>query len=297
MGTLYVDYLYIKSSGSGSGTDDNKLTWTASTDDGAGADDVTNYNVYKSSDGSLWISTASITADNSATYSYVDSSAGTADSTQWWYKVAAEDNGGLESPDSNFVQEPFTSNNPPVADFTYTTTDLTVDFTDTSTDSDGSIVSWSWEFGDEVTTSAQNPSHAYSAAGTYTVSLTVTDDNGGTDSTSQIVTITDGETGSDIWVSEMSWRTKSAGHNLFLYHKVTVMSDDGPVSSATVYSTLSSSDDTWYFSGITDSNGQVEFSLKTSSTGTYTAFVMDITHASYTYDPTLNVGEPYSTTI
>ncbi len=96
----------------------------------------------------------------------------------------------------------------------------------------------------------------------------------------------------DMWVSDISWRIKQAGPNTFLYHTVTIMSNDGPVSSATVYSTLTGPDGTWYYSGSTDRNGQVEFSLKGASSGTYTAKVTDINHASYTYNPSLDVGSP-----
>jgi hypothetical protein len=102
---------------------------------------------------------------------------------------------------------------------------------------------------------------------------------------------------SDMWVSGISWRIKRAGPNTFLYHKVTVMSNDGPVSSAIVYSTLSGPSGSWYFSGSTDSNGQKEFSLKGASSGTYTAMVTDITHASYTYNSDLDVGNPSSYTV
>ncbi len=82
------------------------------------------------------------------------------------------------------------SNNPPTASFTSSVSNLTASFTDTSTDSDGSIVSRSWTFGDGGTSSATNPSHTYASAGTYTVNLTVTDDDGATDSTSASVTVT-----------------------------------------------------------------------------------------------------------
>jgi PKD repeat protein len=46
-----------------------------------------------------------------------------------------------------------------------------VSFTDTST---GSPTSWTWSFGDGNTSTLQNPTHAYAAAGTYPVGLTVT---------------------------------------------------------------------------------------------------------------------------
>jgi PKD repeat protein len=52
---------------------------------------------------------------------------------------------------------------------------LPVSFTDQST---GAPTSWSWTFGDGGTSTSQNPSHTYSAAGTYTVSLTATNANG-----------------------------------------------------------------------------------------------------------------------
>ena len=67
----------------------------------------------------------------------------------------------------------------PVAQFSGTPTSgsapLTVAFNDSST---GSPTSWSWSFGDGGTSTAQNPSHTYSAAGTYTVSLTVANSAG-----------------------------------------------------------------------------------------------------------------------
>jgi PKD repeat protein len=47
-----------------------------------------------------------------------------------------------------------------------------------SSDSDGSIVSYIWEFGDGVTASGANVSHPYGAAGSYTVRLTVIDNSG-----------------------------------------------------------------------------------------------------------------------
>jgi PKD repeat protein len=81
----------------------------------------------------------------------------------------------------------------PVADFTYSPSDPgtyeTVVFTDQSSDSDGTVVSWSWNFGDSGTSADRNPSHQYSAAGNYTITLTVTDDGGNTDSISRGVTV------------------------------------------------------------------------------------------------------------
>jgi PKD repeat protein len=53
-----------------------------------------------------------------------------------------------------------------------------------SDDPDGTITSFQWDFGDGQSATGVNPSHAYAQAGTYTVSLTVTDDWGATASCS-----------------------------------------------------------------------------------------------------------------
>jgi PKD repeat protein len=88
-------------------------------------------------------------------------------------------------------------NQPPVADFSFTTSELTVTFTDQSYDTDGNVVAWEWDFGDGGTSSKQHPEHTYESAGTYTVSLTVTDDDGATGNTSQEFTVTSDDNGGD----------------------------------------------------------------------------------------------------
>lgn len=82
-----------------------------------------------------------------------------------------------------------TGNTPPVANFSFTANGLTVGFTDSSTDANGSIASRSWNFGDGTTSTAINPSKTYSAAGTYNVTLTATDNQGATNSVSKSVTV------------------------------------------------------------------------------------------------------------
>ncbi|GAA3200453.1 collagenase [Nonomuraea roseoviolacea subsp. carminata] len=80
-------------------------------------------------------------------------------------------------------------NRPPTASFTVTTSGLTAGFTDTSTDPDGSIASRSWTFGDGTSSTSANPTHTYTAAGTYTVTLKVTDNAGTPATTSKTVTV------------------------------------------------------------------------------------------------------------
>ncbi|REJ84858.1 MAG: PKD domain-containing protein [Bacteroidetes bacterium] len=64
-----------------------------------------------------------------------------------------------------------------------------VSFNDQSSVNPGNINSWSWNFGDGNTSVVQNPSHVYSGAGSYTVSLTVTTSSGCSATGTSTVTI------------------------------------------------------------------------------------------------------------
>lgn len=66
---------------------------------------------------------------------------------------------------------------------------------DGSSDSDGSIVSYSWNFGNGDSSTQENPSYTYTSDGSYIVTLTVTDNDGGTDSESVSVTVDPENTG------------------------------------------------------------------------------------------------------
>ncbi|HET9260049.1 MAG TPA: S8 family serine peptidase [Acidimicrobiia bacterium] len=80
---------------------------------------------------------------------------------------------------------------PPTADFSFDCADLVCTFMNESTDADGDIISSAWDFGDSTTSIEQSPSHEYVSPGTYTVTLTVVDDDGSSNSTSQEVTVSD----------------------------------------------------------------------------------------------------------
>jgi PKD repeat protein len=88
------------------------------------------------------------------------------------------------------VAAPLPTNAPPIANFTSSCTGLTCSFTDGSTDSDGSVTAWSWTFGDAGSSTARNPSYTYASGGTFTVTLTVTDDDGAPNQRSVPVTVT-----------------------------------------------------------------------------------------------------------
>ena len=80
------------------------------------------------------------------------------------------------------------TNVPPIASFTSSCTDLDCAFSSAgSTDPDGSHGVQAWVFGDGGTSSQANPTHAYAEAGTYDVTLTVTDNGGKTNSVTRTV--------------------------------------------------------------------------------------------------------------
>lgn len=79
---------------------------------------------------------------------------------------------------------------PPTASFTLADTWLTVDVDASgSTDPDGSITSYEWNFGDGGTATGAVASHTYASAGSYDITLTVTDDQGLTDQAVQTIAV------------------------------------------------------------------------------------------------------------
>lgn len=86
-------------------------------------------------------------------------------------------------------------NLPPTASFTASCTqlDCVVDAT-ASSDPDGTIATYAWDFGDGATGSGATTNHPYATAGSYTVTLTVTDDDGATASSTRTVSPTSGAT-------------------------------------------------------------------------------------------------------
>jgi vibriolysin len=177
----------------------------------------------------------------------------------------------------------------PTANYTFTTNYLTAYFTDTSTDPDGTIVGWAWNFGDNQTSTQQNPTHTYAAAGTYMALLTVTDDDGETGSVSKPVTVTAPVV--KMYVYNIT-QTITKTNNKYKSTAVVTMknTNNALVANAAVYIAWSGvvSGST---SGITNANGTVTFTSAqvNNKTGPFTITVTNATHATYVYDSSLNI--------
>ncbi|MBI2077691.1 MAG: PKD domain-containing protein [Euryarchaeota archaeon] len=96
---------------------------------------------------------------------------------------------GASVSDTSSVTVDLVREHPPVAAFDVETFDLTATFTDLSTPGDAALVSWAWSFGDGTESAEQSPVHVYADAGTYTVSLVVTDSAGLTSQATADVTV------------------------------------------------------------------------------------------------------------
>ena len=182
-------------------------------------------------------------------------------------------------------------NVPPAASFTYTCTDLACDFDGSASyDSDGTIVSYEWDFGDDGTGSGPTPSHTYTADGNYTVTLTVTDDDAATDDDVQVVNVSTGGSGDTMHVAAIDMWYSRSGRNYTVYTQVTIEdASNSPVSGATVSLQMTTPSGTSTNSAATGSDGTVTFSTRSRQTGTYTAEVADVTHATLVYAPGDNV--------
>jgi Zn-dependent metalloprotease len=180
------------------------------------------------------------------------------------------------------------ANLPPVANFTFTTSNLTATFTDTSTDPDGSVVAWAWNFGDGGTSTLRDPVHTYAAAGTYNVTLTATDNDGAANSITKPVTVTAPTL--QMYVYDITQTiTRSSGR----YRSTAVVTirntNNAAVANARVYITWSGVV-TGTKNAVTNSSGKVTFtSARVRQTGPFTITVNNVTHATIPYNPALNI--------
>lgn len=184
-------------------------------------------------------------------------------------------------------------NQPPAAAFTVDCAGLSCQFTDTSTDSDGTVVAWSWAFGDGATDAARNPTHEYAAAGTYTVVLAVEDDDDATGSAEQTVSVSVPTSDTPVWITGLSGSAAANKGNWTATVGVSVASASGPVAGATVTGS-------WSSGGIgsctTTATGTCTTSTNVNKkTASVTFVVTDVGGAGIVYVP--RPGDPEQVTV
>jgi len=106
------------------------------------------------------------------------------------------------------------ANTPPVAAFTRSCSNLACNFdASTSSDPDGSVTGYAWDFGDGVTATGVTASHTFAATGSYSVTLTVTDNQGGTNQTTQQVAVSSSVIAADTFARTVTggWGTADTG--------------------------------------------------------------------------------------
>lgn len=187
-----------------------------------------------------------------------------------------------------------TGNVPPTASFTFNCNGLTCDFNaSSSSDSDGSIVDYSWDFGDSNGGAGVTASHSYATSGNYTVTLTVTDNGGATDSSSDTVSVTGG-TATDMSVTSVVTGTQGAGKGQKRGKATVTVSDNNgnPVANATVTGNFSGDINETGVTGLTGADGTVELLTTATAGGKVNVdfCVSSLSHASLNHDVNNSVG-------
>ncbi len=163
-----------------------------------------------------------------------------------------------------------------------------------SSDSDGTIASYSWNFGDGTTSTVANPSHTYATVGTFTATLTVKD-NFGVASAPVSVTIT-ANSAPYVYISALTITKTKGTKGTYATVTATVKDQTGALkSAATVAGTWSGGLVSGTASGRTSTSGTIALkSAATTKTGTITFTVTGVTLSGYTYSSAKNVNSSIS---
>jgi len=150
------------------------------------------------------------------------------------------------------------TNMDPIAGFTYEPTtpliNIAVNFTDTSVDYDGSIVNWTWEFGDGNVNYTQNPSYIYNQTGAYLVNLTVMDNQNATNTKQQTITVTTDTPPTNVSWEEtteitLRYNEKNKGNNYLVWKgaaiNASVIAENISLSSGESISIFNKTDGLW----------------------------------------------------
>lgn len=157
-------------------------------------------------------------------------------------------------------------NKPPEASFTFSPAEAKVgkdvQFTDSSTDLDGQITTWLWDFGDGSSSQNKNPVHVYSSGGTYIVRLTVTDNNGAKSTSQKKASVSKSSTSISLMLSESE---VNSGDSISISGSI-----NPAVSGASVLITFTKSDgSTLTRTILTDTKGDYTYSYTPMKTGSW----------------------------
>lgn len=110
---------------------------------------------------------------------------------------------------------------------------LTVNFSGSGSDPDGTIISYNWNFGDGTTSTEQNTSHTFQSDNTYTVSFTIEDNDGGKTTKTLIVTVHQPPSNNEPTIS-LSASSNSGDAPFIVTFIISANDADGSISSWTL---------------------------------------------------------------
>jgi len=163
-----------------------------------------------------------------------------------------------------------------------------------SSDPDGSIVSYGWDFGDGQSATGTTTSHTYNATSSYTVTLTVIDNGGATDTDTATVVITEVPAQPTMHISDISFSPTVRKYGSQKRCRVTATATvanatGGGVASATLSGNFSGAYSR-SVSGSTSSTGKVSFTTGwVLGCGTFTFSVNNVVKSNWVYQPSDNV--------
>jgi PKD repeat protein len=168
---------------------------------------------------------------------------------------------------------------------------LTINFSSAgSSDPDGGVLAYDWDFGNGATSAVANPSYTYGAPGTYTVSLVVMDSSGLSRAAATTVTVVAPPPPVPVvYVAGITMSKVASGRGTQARAVVTVRDGNGNlrpnITVTGTWSSLTSGNVT----GVTGGSGTVTLSSAvTRNNGTFVFTVTGLSGAGYVYNPALN---------
>lgn len=234
-------------------------------------------------------------ADQTPTVKYYEDSGyyeaawntGSGDDGGYVLQAQATDSGGNRTASEPVYVEVNNDNEAPAAAFSVTCTNNTCEFDASgSSDPDGGIIAYDWDFGDGAVAGGMTASHTFATVGTYAVTLTVTDDAGATGAFSQEVAID--EVATTVYVSDLDAEAFRIFWSFWGTTVTITVREAGGYPAAGAWVTGVFSDGATEFNCTTDAAGRCFVEGYQWSLRCLTFSVTDVDYADFTYTPALN---------